>query len=532
MKEILQNNKYLIILWILCILGLFYFCGHYSQILIDFGREVYYPQRLLAGKILYKDLFNIYGPMSYQINAVLYKIFGAKLSTLYFAGSICSLLTVSGIYLIARKFLSGFLSLCIGIFTIAAGIATTSIFNFHFPYSWAVLYGFVTFLFSLYFLLNCSENKNNLYISSFLAGISITCKYDFLIYGLVVLFFIIKSKDCKALLSFLFPPILSYGILFAQGLKFSDLINSLNIINHMAKSKTLEYFYQNSGIYFHPKVLLTDFVLFLKSAIPFSGILFGYYVFNKRKFVAILSFSLSFIAFFLLFDTKLVFGFLPILLLISLILGYKKTNTNAKILVISALAAASKVFWVLLLGSYGNYYVSIILTAFLAMLFVYLPKELQKPAGIYLIIISTLILAQNIYIRKSVNSKIQTPKGVIYTTKSLSESTNELISKISGQAVIFPEGLTVNFLSDTYSDDFYNSLLPLYIETFGEEKIVEHFKKTKPQYIVLNNLNMKDYYYEYICKDYGLQFCGFVQENYTMQEIIGNEFRYIIFMLK
>ena len=90
MKEIINNNKYLIFLWILTILGLLIFCGHYSGILIDFGREVYYPEQILQGKVLYKDLFNIYGPLSYQINALLYKIFGAKLSTLYLSGCSCN----------------------------------------------------------------------------------------------------------------------------------------------------------------------------------------------------------------------------------------------------------------------------------------------------------------------------------------------------------------------------------------------------------------------------------------------------------
>ena len=153
MKEILKENKYLIILWVLCILGLIFFCGHYSGILIDFGREVYYPEQILNGKVLYRDLFNIYGPLAYQINALLYAVFRAKLSTLYCSGIICSLLTVSGIYLIAQKFLSKFLSFALGFFTIATGVTTTAIFNFHFPYSWAVLYGLTAFLFSLYFLL-------------------------------------------------------------------------------------------------------------------------------------------------------------------------------------------------------------------------------------------------------------------------------------------------------------------------------------------------------------------------------------------
>ena len=134
MKEILNENKYLLLLWVFCIAGLIIFCGHYSNILIDFGREVYYPEQILEGKVLYKDLFNIYGPLSYQINAVLYKIFGAKLSTLYGAGWVSSILAVSGIYIIAQKFLSKFLSFCIGFFTISVCVATTCIFNFHFSH--------------------------------------------------------------------------------------------------------------------------------------------------------------------------------------------------------------------------------------------------------------------------------------------------------------------------------------------------------------------------------------------------------------
>lgn len=531
MKEILNENEYLIILWILCIAGLLIFCGHYSGILIDFGREVFYPQQILENKALYKDLFNIYGPLAYQINAILYKIFGAKLSTLYGAGVVCSLLTVSGVYLLANRYMSKFLSFGLGIFTIAVGVTAVGIFNFHFPYSWAVLYGLVAFIYSLYFI------KDKLWLSALLAGICITCKYDFLLYGFVVLFVIFRQKDWKALLSFISVPVLSYGILFMQGLKISDLINSLLITKEMAKSKTLTYFYQNSGIYFHPKALLMDFITFLKTAIPFGGILFGASLFEKRKNVSIIVLLISTVLFFLLFDIEIGLGFLPLLLLIFAVTSYKRFDQKLLILTVSTLCVCAKVFWVLILNSYGNYYAPIVLTAFFALLFKYLPQKLEKITGIVLIAISILIFSHNLHSRKFLNNKIQTPKGTIYTTKQLAESTNELINYIEQNAkdkkiVIFPEGMTVNFLTDTKSDGFYNSLLPLYIETFGEEKIIEYYQANKPDYIVLTNQNMKDYYFEYICKDYAHKFCGFIQENYSLESIIGQEFRYVIFMLK
>ena len=546
MKDFFIENKFLVLLWGITILGLLVFVGHYSGILIDFGREVYYPQEILNGKILYKDLFNIYGPLAYQFNAVLYKIFGIKLSTLYGAGIFTSLLTVSGIYLIAQKFLSKFLSFAIGFFTIAIGVTATSIFNFHFPYSWAVMYGLTAFLYSLYFLLKYWDEKNtkNLYLSSFLAGIAITCKYDFLLYALIVFAISAKEKNWKAIVSFFIAPILSFGALFIQGLKIDSLVNSLLTTSLMAKSKTLIYFYQNSGIYFNPKAIFTDFILFLKTAIPFGAILSGIYLFNKKKYVAIFLSVIGWILFLLLFSIKFAFGFLPILLMLLFITELIKSKSENKydiktiILALSAIAVCAKVFWVMLLGSYGNYYVSISLVALFAILFKYLPKNLEKVAGIYILAISLIIILSNSFALKHENNKVSTPIGTMHTSKAYAESSNELIkyidqnTKKDDKIVIFPEGMTINFLTQRSADDYYNSLLPLYTETFGEEKIINHYKKNLPEFVIFNNLDMKDYYFRFICQDYALEFCGFVQNNYKLQTVIGDEFRYLIFKRK
>ena len=547
MKDFFIENKFLVILWLLCLVGLFMFLGHYSGILIDFGREIYYPQEILSGKVLYKDLFNIYGPLAYQINALWYMVFGAKLSTLYGIGACCSILVVSGIYLVAQKFLSKFLSFAIGFFTIAVGVATTSLFNFNFPYSWAVLYGLVAFLFSLYFLLKFSDDKNvqNLCISSFLGGVAVTCKYDFLLYAFIILAIIVRSKNWKALLAFAIMPILSFGILFEQGLRVESLINSLATTSLMAKSKTLIYFYQNSGIYFHPKVPITDFTLFLKFAIPFGAILSSCYLFGKKRLPAILLGIVGWVLFFIMFDGKYSFGFLPILIFILYGIQIFKTVTkkidvdfNLILLGVSTIAVCAKVFWVLLLGSYGNYYVSIALVALFALIFKYLPLKLEKITGIYVLVASLVILLTNLNSLSLANHKVSTPFGLIYTEGSLAESSNQLIEYINqntkqdDKIVIFPEGMTINFLTARKSDDYYNSLLPLYTETFGEEKIIKHYKEKLPEFVIFNNLDMKDYYFRYICQDYALEFCGFVQNNYELQTVIGDEFRYLIFKRK
>ena len=156
----------------------------------------------------------------------------------------------------------------------------------------------------------------------------------------------------------------------------------------MAKSKTLTYFYQNSGIYFHPKALMTDFVLFLKFVIPFSAILGGAFLFEKKKALAVILSIFGWCAFLWFFtgNYKIAFGFLPLLLFIFALCSYKKFDLKLCVLVLSALAAGAKVFWILLLQSYGNYYIAIILIAFFALLFKYLPKKLEKTCGIYIFV--------------------------------------------------------------------------------------------------------------------------------------------------
>ena len=536
-------KKSLIFLWLLCIAGLIFFLGHYSGILIDFGREVYYPEQILYGKVLYKDLFNIYGPLAYQINAVLYKIFGAKLSALYGAGAVCSVLTISGIYLIARRFLSEILSVSVGIFAIVTGITTVSIFNFHFPYSWAVLYGLIAFLFSLLFLLKFEDTKQTKYIciSSLLAGVCITCKYDFLLYALFVLFWIIKNKNIKAFLSFFIIPTISYGALFIQGMKFSDISNILQIVNSMAHTKTLTYFYQNSGVYFSPTVILWNITKLIIFVIPFSLFLAGSKLLeNKKILLKLLAVFVCITALIIFWFTstlelKTQFAFLPLFIFVFAIFSYKKFNTNLTILFVSIFCVSVKVLWALFLGSYGTYYAPLLIIAAFALLFEFLSKNLEKAVSIYLLFFCLIYFSFDCYMLNTLKNSVKTPKGQITTSTPQAISSNELISyiktntKLEDKIVILPEGMTINFLADRKSDDYYNSLIPLYVETFGDEKIIEHFKSDKPDYIILNNLNTKDYYYKYICMDYALEFCQFIKDNYKQEKIIDNDFRYIIF---
>ena len=542
MKKFFIENKYISILWVLCFIALLIFTGHYANILLDVGREVYYPEQILKGKVLYKDLFVIYGPFSYLWNALLYKIFGTNLTSLYISGAVCSIGIVSAVYLIARKFLTEIMSFSLGFFTIVTGICAFHLFNFTFPYSWGMLYGTLGFLYSLFFLIQYKETDENkfLYLSALLAGLCAVNKYEFLIYSGLLFVIVLFSRNLKIILNsitcFAIVPLISFGILFAQGLGIDNLIETSKIIHKMAGCKTLEFFYKSQGVFFNKMVFEVWAVNILKTAAGLLGLFLAGFVMNKNKIAGYSIAVLSVIASYYLAGYKS-FVFLIPLLFVFAIVCFKelKANLPVFILVVSALSVSLKSFWGLTPANYGNYYTAILLTAFFALLFTLFDKKYQKYAAVFILTVSLSYLAAYGFERHSLNNKITSAKGTIYTNKNHAASINGLLefleNKENTDMVIFPEGLIVNFLSkySTPSDDFYNSLIPLYSETFTDEALIKHFEQTKPVYIVFSNQSMRDYYFPYICQNYALQFCGYVNNNYTKVKDIYNGLNFLVF---
>jgi hypothetical protein len=66
--------------------------------LIDFGRELYLPWQITRGKILYRDLASLFGPLSPYVNAFWFRLFGTSLTTLVVCNIGVLMATLAGIY--------------------------------------------------------------------------------------------------------------------------------------------------------------------------------------------------------------------------------------------------------------------------------------------------------------------------------------------------------------------------------------------------------------------------------------------------
>lgn len=538
--------KYISILWLVLILAIIPTYAHHGHLIIDCGREAYYPTQILAGDVLYKDILNIYGPFSYMFNALLFKIFGINLNVLYLAGCVCAFLITTLIYLISSKFLSKFVSYSIAILTIAAGVFNLHLFNFIFPYSYAILYGLTFFLLSVYFLLNyqeCTDNKLNLYLSCLFAGCCIANKYEFLPCLLIIFYTLFKLKTLKnieyfySLIFILFIPVICFGLLFLQGLHLNDIYSSILVVNKMIHTNTLRFFYKSQGIYLTPKLIKLELYNLLITSIGFILFLFGFKLKNRLFSFLTIFLSMTFIAVKFNF---LSFSFLPTLVLVLSIFNYKNLIVNYKlqILVFSGILFSLKVFNGFFTTNYGIYFISYLLIVCFVLIFDLFKEKMNiKAVGSYVIFLAVLFAYNGLHIHTN-DVLIESSRGKHFYIKKYVVSSKDLINylvkntKKSDTVVILPEGALINFLAERKSDNYYTSLIPLYVETFGEDNIIAHFKTTKPEYIIFNNWDSYDYGKRFICVDYAQKFCSYVEQNYTEEKILGDEFRYLIFKKK
>lgn len=120
----------------------------WTQPLLDHGREMHLPTRILAGEHLYSDVQFLYGPFAPHFNALLYRIFGVHLATLKVSGAVCAILILLMIYRLSRRLMTTWeAALTTGLVMVICALKSTA--NYIQPYAYAALYGFVFALASL-----------------------------------------------------------------------------------------------------------------------------------------------------------------------------------------------------------------------------------------------------------------------------------------------------------------------------------------------------------------------------------------------
>ena len=573
MKNILIKEKTpLLIILFLYILSYIVSYAHWGDIIIDCGREVYVPYAITQGKVLYKDIFCIYGPFPYLFNAFFLKILPFKLNTYYAIGAMFGLSYILGVYLCARNFLSKLVSMAMCALVMYAVVLDNFIFNYILPYSYAIVFASVFSIWILYFLINYAKTKNAnyLYYSAILWGGICASKIEFIpvIIPIAVLYLLLEKDKLRVFFKFvvysLIIPFISYLVLFCQGLAISDLIKNAKYLAEMLNADTLKHFYGNfcvSG--FNLEVFISN----LKNTISliFTGAIFFVLIFlalkrkkHALKYSLIVIVSLFYFAI-LMFQgihPQIIFSMLPyictiifIAKLVRFIRGkeYKSIESIATlILFLFAIATSLKSYHSLQLGFYGTYSfapllicVILFLKELLEMEFIYSTKRQCDQAIFTFLIVLTLVFA-NIFALQIIkeDSSVKTKFGTVKMEKQNALALSEAISYLAEHSrkddslLVLPEGIMINYLTQKSWDFYQTSFIPLDFETFGEDNIIKEVTNKKPDFIMFIKRDTSEYGKEYICKDYGIKTCKYIAQYYSFEGAFGEKFRVFLFKQK
>ncbi len=534
--------------------------GWFGSLFVDCGREAYLPELILDGKILFKDIFAMYAPLPYQINACVYKIFGGSFNVLQGIGVSIVFLAVLCLYRICRFFINSFYSAAICIILISQFFTiNTHCMNYIFPYAYAMTYAVLFFLASAMFTMYFIDKNKPLYsyLASLTLGASLACKPEFTLCYLAFLTALVyKRINFKTILFnilfYMLPSILSWGILFLQGLSITDFQNYMSFLNNFFATEEQQFFqnicFQNPlKFYVLAKYLEAFSFIFLYSALHVF-LLTMYDRYNNKLtrqiqkkilflFLGLILCAINFqfgVIVWEHFQLKLFSWICFALFPLSAYLIYKLKkqfdNTTFMLLILSlfGILACYRLKFNLL-AAYSLYIVS--LPA--AVIFIYfistVKNNIVKKSVIIFLILASFFNTLHLYkLYRRGKVPITTSKGILYASKyetnTLQTALNYIYknTKEDNTVLMLPEGCIINFITKRPTNTKLYHLIPNHIAALGESNVVQEFQTNPPDFIMLNNVNYGMYGKPFICKDFGLNICKFIYENYQLAESTQN----------
>ncbi len=547
-------EKYKKDFWAFLALGIIFvlycvvFWGRWGDVMVDCPRELYLPSQIAEGKGFYTEVFSLYPPLGYYLNAFFVKIFGNSLNLFYLLGCLNSGIILVLVYLISRRFSGSLLSFSVSALVLChCFISYSPITNYIFPYSYSVVYALTCFLASVYLLIyyfKANFKTKYLLLSCLLGGLCTAFKFEFALVFIPLFFVLILkekslSKIFYGIFYFILPVILPF-LVNIDGIKifvdnffaFCSSPSSREFLKTMSIKTPKAYIISTAkDIFFFLILFVPSYFILLKEEKLHSLL--------KKYGACILcaAFLYGITAF--VYDRKIyLFSWLTLVCVWFIIKYFKdeKTDFNFLTFVLSLILFLSslRVGGYLASNHYGKYYLPLFLIVFFCL---YLPQILKKYQINYEQNISCILMCFALFnlvfcissVYSGKNYRIETDKGTIFSSypvgKTVEETSTYLkqISNVKDRVLVLPEGLMVNYLSDRKSDDMLYQLLPNHIEILGEDKIVDKMKKNPAQYVVLTSLTASAYGKTYFCSDYAQNICDFINNNYDYLKTFENK---------
>jgi hypothetical protein len=154
--------------------------ARWGSVTVDCGRELYVAAALAEGKMLYRDVWYLYGPGAPYLNSWLFRTFGIHLNVAYLAGSLAGLITMLALFRCALYFAPLSVAFAIGYIVLIQSFGG-GIFNYPLPYAYASVYGSVAACLFLLYAIRSALNptKINLLWAGLWSTVALLMKLEF-----------------------------------------------------------------------------------------------------------------------------------------------------------------------------------------------------------------------------------------------------------------------------------------------------------------------------------------------------------------
>lgn len=545
--------------------------NRWGNLIVDTFRDQWVFCKLSQGKVLYKDIFYLYGFLPPYLVSGIYRLFGINMVYSVWIGIFVTIATAALIYRISRIFLNRHFSVLAALnflFIFAFGnYCYNGIFNFILPYSINSTFFILFILASLYSLLKFIRKKKRAYL--FYWGIALylalLCRPDigcavwlaFMFVGLIAAFQMHKSVLIIYSLIPLLAAVLSYTLfLYINNalLGFKESVIDIFLLGIQGRN---EFEAAVSGLsLFLPNllVMLRVFLFhFTGSTVLFLlSLVLGWFIEKgrfKRYFVLgyIIS-GVSSVAVFHYLLQKVIYldhyRLIPIILIIGIIvyLVRVKEDFPRLTLFIVSLALLARI----ILNASPNQYGFFLLPSSIICYYIFFTDIFIRPFerwlpqfsglkryylfGFYIISILLMLpfvrISHMLY--ESRNYKVTTQQGAIVSfNDTMTGAFWEAVSYLkentekSAKVVVMPEGEGINFFSQRDNPLRYTTFLPPQIKTIGEKKIIQELESQGIDYIVLVSLPAFDYGYPFFGIHYAKNLYNWILSKYDLVEQIG-----------
>ncbi len=580
----LQNRPRRIPLWVdaflLTAVSVFYLkhsWQKWADPVIDYGREVYVPWRIISGEVLYKDLAFLYGAFPPYWNALLFKIFGPSILTLaLFNIFLVSVLTVLIYKLFYKLFdrLTALMGALVFLIYFAFNQHLAQNIYYITPYSHSYPYSLFLGFCSLYIVHSYTLGPRALklfYLGSVLGLMLLSRLEIFLTFCVPVLIgltiFVQKNKtdvndllrSGVALISGFYLPLVAFLIYFSQHFSLPEaLVHLIGYNSSWKEISGLEFYRFTAGWTGWP----TNLKFMVITVLWYIALFLGLHMFCKgltlriipgRRLlscfliagaVGIFAYSVHVMGTYhvtKVFRGQMLFIILLGIFYLKIFLSSSDRKVRADALVVVVLSA-----WALLMlykvplfpvnYFYGRFHCLPGVMATVAFLVHVLPKifETQYRSGwvvrtlicAFLMIICALAFGLSIKwtglrqvpIGYGANKLWAYDKAYTYSSgpdvqQFLAWAEKNI--KPSETYVAFPEGIMLNFLTRNKITGPHTTFMPIEMMTYTEDDMLRTLSEDPPDYFVFADRDLRFYGKIAVGYNYGTKITQWLSNEYT-----------------